>query len=655
MNPARFLPLASLFLIVSQPASAQWKTETYQLHGGWNAIYVHGDATYTDITSLFSGGAALNVSEIWRWNPNPSAVQFTESPQIQSPGTPEWSVWKRSDPGASTLSTLSGNAAYLVLCTGAAGDNYPLSIKQRPLPPRNQWVREGANLFGFQTPSASPTFSNYFATFPAPLAAGSDVFKYLGGPLGTANPIRIYSFLSEPLERNKAYWFESEVVSDFHAPIQVEISDPAGLSFGDTKPVLKLTLKNRSSEEATAYLTPQPSESAPAGQTAVTGPVPLILRGSDGAGNISESPLSETLQVSIPGSGSVSLLIRVDRTHATLAAASPGDLFGSLLRINDDQGLMEIDLPVTAVRGSLAGLWMGDVNLTQVSSQVSNPARAIAALGNGSVTSITVEGSGGFGYTSAPEVTVAAPDGSGSTATAVAHVANGSVQKITLTQGGSGYTGAPQVTVEPPPPLSGTETPSPMKLRTLMHVADDGTSTLLSQAFVGPLSGTGEPGVCTAEGLLDEASKADSIRLSSAHLPLDQAVTSGSGSVAIPGSLTRVVNISYNDPTNPFVHQYHPDHDNLDARFQPVALPSGVTPYNATMADGADAPAIQRTCRFDFFAFDPVTGLVPLGWGSTVLGGVYTEVMEGVHKNPIQLQGTFELRRVSDIGTLTTP
>ena len=36
-------------------AQAQWQTITYTLRGGWNAIYLQGDATHTTIDNLFAG------------------------------------------------------------------------------------------------------------------------------------------------------------------------------------------------------------------------------------------------------------------------------------------------------------------------------------------------------------------------------------------------------------------------------------------------------------------------------------------------------------------------------------------------------------------------------------------------------------------------
>ena len=114
---------------------------------------------------------------------------------------------------------------------------------------------------------------------------------------------------------------------------------------------------------------------------------------------------------------------------------------------------------------------------------------------------------------------------------------------------------------------------------------------------------------------------------------------SGSGSVALGSTLVRTVTIAFNDRTNPFVHAYHPDHDNKDARGTPLS--AGVESYN-----------VARECRFTFTTTPP-GGSSSVGWGSSVIGGTYVEIVTGLHKDSITVSGTFELRRVSEIGSIT--
>lgn len=1117
--------------LTTLPAHAQWKTTTYSLKGGWNAIYLSGDAPPTPVEDLFPA----SVLEVWRWNPNPNQVQFTESPLIPSAGTAEWSVWRRGLPAESSLARLIGPAAYLVKCSGTAANSHSVALKLSPSPPANSWVRNGANLLGFPTfknGSSYPTMSSYFATFPAAIAAGSKVYKYVGGELGAGNPLQVFSPNNEKLDATQAYWFSAEVAGNFVAPVEISPATADGMRFGRSGSVVTVRIRNRSAAAVTLTFTPEASEVAPAGQPAVAGMVPLTRRTFNAVSlQWAETAFSSPFTEAIGPQGSLELSFGIDRAAGSMNAAAADSLFASFVRVTDSGSLMDVSIPVTAQKASLAGLWIGDVSLTNVSNKVSNAAQATAALSDGAVSALSVIGSGGFGYTSPPVVTIAAPhsngnltatasaavngaggvsalnvltqgsnytsapdvvisdpppsvnasavavsgsDGDGTvatitpvvtgtnyitppevtiappeesvqaaavadvaggqvtsivaqkvgyyypsvpsvtlseppasvtatasasvssatgalsslsvlgggsyysspptvtfssptriTATATAEVANGSVTSITsqtpggwypsttlpavtvaappasvtalgtatrsagkitqitinnpggyyttaptvtfsgsggaiaiakvdagrvtgvtilwpgdysstptvtfsapptavtatataggwsgggissytivnpgrgyfaaptvtiaappvgsvptatasvengavtqlaivspgsgylnaptltlsapptpvratvsavvsagrawrytitnpgagystapvvtiaappnpvratasanlsagkvvsytitnpgkgyqhpqfaaaplvsiapppapttavatallsngtvsalsirdagtgystvpsvtiapppsnsqatamavvengsvtgftLTGGGSGYQTAPTVTIAPPPPQSGTATASHFKLRTLIHLSDDGVASLLPQVFTGQLAvAPHDVGICTREGALKQDSLAGAQRYSAAHLPLDQPITSGSGSVAIGDVLTRIITVPFDDPTNPFVHAYHPDHDNKDARGAPLAA-------------GVEAPNITRTCKFTFTAQPPAGSSSAIGWGSSVIGGTYEETMTGIYKDPLVLSGTFELRRVSEIGTLT--
>jgi hypothetical protein len=104
--------------------------------------------------------------------------------------------------------------------------------------------------------------------------------------------------------------------------------------------------------------------------------------------------------------------------------------------------------------------------------------------------------------------------------------------------------------------------------------------------------------------------------------------------------LTFNVALGYTAATNPFVHTYHPDHDNLNARFESL-LPPGEESFN-----------ISRTIRLDFQASLP--GINDPGWGSTTLGGTYTETITGLRAEPITVSGSFLIHRVSDVSSLVT-
>lgn len=974
--------------------------------------------------------------EIWRWNPKPNQVQFTASPLIPSAGTLEWNVWKRPVPPAlihpdTNLSIISGQTAYLVKCSGTAATAWSVPIVQRAMPPSATWVRAGANLLGFPSKLTSPNFpafSTYFQAFPAALAANAKIFKYVGGELGPANPLQIFSPALEQVDRDKAYWFEAEVVGNFFAPLDISLSESTGIDFGRTGSVITARLRNTTSTNMTLTLTPVASIAAPAGQNAVTGQVPLTRRTFNAVtGTWTETAIAGAYTEVIGANSTVELNFGINRA---LMSGVSNALYANLLRLTDSGNLFDIALPVSARVASLAGLWIGDATVTDVSSEVQATATATATVKNGVLTGITVTGGGGFGYdtvpvpviaaptatatatvtlspgvnstatavltggvvtaftianggsgytapplisiaapasgttatatavltggtvtgitisnggsgytavpavtiggpgtmtaitltnsgsgyitapsvtigfpilgiratatatvsdgivtgltitnpgsgygaattavigqptlgratatakrsagtlatatavltggvvtgfnissggsgytappdlsiaapvsgttasasavvtngiltgitiddggsgyTTVPVVTIAGPStitaitltdpGSGYTipptvtigapafgvrATAVATVSNGIITGLAITDGGSGYSGTPGVTISLPPPgtapaaanavisggtvssisvsnpgagyfsppaitiappASGTTAtavavvgngiitgitiltpgsgytatpaitigappapvtaavtaivksgkvtgftvtnagrgyraapaitiPAPVplgtatartpSLRVILHVDDTGIVRLLSQVFAGKLTG-GSAGLCTKEAGLSPADKAGASRIVAAHLPLDRVLKSGSGSVAPGQTLVRTVSIPFDDNTNPFVHRYHPDHDNKDARGQPLGA-------------GVESYGITRTLSFQFTATPPA-GESATGWGSTSIGGNYTEVIKGLHKQDLTVSGTFVLRRASETGAIT--
>lgn len=797
----RLISVIISLLTTAGISRAQWFETTYALKGGWNAIYLHGDATHATPDVLFpDGGAAAGVLEIWRWNPRPNQVQFTKSPLIPSAGTPEWNVWKRGLPAESNLSKMSGQTAYLVRCAGTATTAHSVPVVQKALPPSATWVRAGANLLGFPskfTPPNYPSFSTYFQTFPTAISASAKIYKYAGGDLSPANPVQVFSPTLEQVDRNRAYWFEAEVVGNFFAPLDISVSHSSGLDFGRNGSAITLRLRNTTAANMAILLTPVASLTAPAGQDAITGQVPLTKRTLDTAtASWIETPITGGYTELIGANSTVELSFGVNRSAMSGASNA---LYANLLRLTDAGNLFDISLPVSARVASTAGLWIGEATVTGVSSQVQTAATAKAVLTDGVLTKIEITGGGfgystvpvpvigapggvpatataaisvaagvvtglnltnpgsgyaiapavtisapaagtaataratvsngiltgisltsaGSGYTAAPTVTIATPAASvvqvaatasiagggvstvsvtnpgagyfsppsvtiapppgGTAATAVAVVKNGRVTGITVLSPGSGYTAAPAVTVGapparttasataivqngqvtgfsisnggtgylaapvvtlPPPAPAGTSTARMPPLRILLHVDDSGTARLLSQVFSGKLA-NGSPGLCTKETALSAADKASASRFVAVHLPLDRVLASGSGSVAPGQTLVRTVTIPFDDSTNPFVHRYHPDHNNKNARGQPLA--AGVESYDIT-----------RTFSFQFTAAPPA-GVSSLGWGSTSVGGNYTEVIKGLHKQDLTVTGTFVLRRASEIGSLTTP
>jgi hypothetical protein len=545
------LIIALCSLLLTSLAHAQWQNTTYTLKSGWNAIYLHGDATHATPAQLFAAYPA--VTEVWRWNPNPDEVQFTSTPMIPSAGTSEWSVWK-SDGSASSLGQVIGQTAYLVKCSAATS----VIIAQKVLPPSAAWVRNGANLMGFPsklTGSLYPTMGSYFATFPAAIASNVKIYKYNGGDLGPGNPVQVFSTSTERVDRNQAYWFDSEVVGNFYAPVEISISNGSGLDFGRTGSTITVRLLNRSSTVSTVTIAPVASANAPTGQEDITAAVPITRRVFNaGTASWTETAIDAEFTEVVGANAAVELSFGIDRAAMT---GSSNAFFASLLRLTDSANLYDILLPVTARKASLAGLWIGDAVV-------------------------------------------------------------GGVQSKT-----AGYTG--------------TATAQTYNLRYIVHVDDAGNARVLSQVYLGQLAGaTPQPGICTAESALSVADKASARRIVAAHLPLDRVLDGGT--MALGGSMNCTITTPFDDPTSPFVHQYHPDHDNK----------SGTTPLEA----GQESYDLGRAVTFAISAAAPA-GVSATGYGASVIAGNYTEVLTGLRKDSVTVTGTFSLRRVSEIGTLT--
>ncbi|HRW07990.1 MAG TPA: SdrD B-like domain-containing protein [Caldilineaceae bacterium] len=77
--------------------------------------------------------------------------------------------------------------------------------------------------------------------------------------------------------------------------------------------------------------------------------------------------------------------------------------------------------------------------------------------------------------------------------------------------------------------------------------------------------------------------------------------------------------IDAQDPLNPFKHKYHPDHDNLNAQFNPIDLDS-VPPYLWESYD------VHRQIQLELSELPPLDGATPadaaqLDWGGATWGG----------------------------------
>jgi hypothetical protein len=120
--------LAAILLLVASAgtASAQWLSTTYTLRPGWNAVWLHGDASHFTPAQAFA--SETRISEVWRWNNGSTGRQFSFNAANPSGGLPDWSYWSRNATG-NTLASLPGQTAYLIRNTHSANITFTLTAK----------------------------------------------------------------------------------------------------------------------------------------------------------------------------------------------------------------------------------------------------------------------------------------------------------------------------------------------------------------------------------------------------------------------------------------------------------------------------------------------------------------------------------------------
>lgn len=557
------LCLAILTMCFSPKAQAQWTTESYALKPGWNAIWLPLDVSHASIEEL----VPVQVDEIWRWNAAVAGT-FTQTPAGPPSQTqPQWRVWRRLDPGGTTLSGLQGNYAYLVYVNPASA---PLTwtIKGKPLPPRYDWTSTGVNLVGFpiETPANAATrnLARFFGFDPVLKTLPPTLF-YNGGELSDVapkNPLVIGNPNSFQANRFQAYWVEATSYTEYYGPLKVEVGANGGLNFGTEGVAVAVRLKNvavnsTNTQSVTVTLTPSASGTPPVGQPAITGVVPLLLRGDLNltTGVYAYTPVTTPVTQTLAPGQEKELIFTVDRSALGSAA---GLTYASLLSITDSLNLTRIVLPASASTATRSGLWVGAAVMNQVSF---------------------VEGN------------------------------------TTTTQ----------------------SAPAPFPLRLILHSDAAGNVRVLQQAYTGVQGG--EDVVAAAEEDF-AAPDRPAARVSSSHFPL-RMKQAGSGALGLGGTLTFSVPLAYNASTNPFVHTYHPDHDNLDERFEQV-LPAG-----------RESNDIARSVTLTFAPQNP-DGFDPT-WGSTTLGGTYTETVSGLRSQTLTTSGAFIIRRSNPAAVLLNP
>ncbi|MFP4476886.1 MAG: hypothetical protein ACLFOY_15105 [Desulfatibacillaceae bacterium] len=198
-----------------------------------------------------------------------------------------------------------------------------------------------------------------------------------------------------------------------------------------------------------------------------------------------------------------------------------------------------------------------------------------------------------------------------------------------------------------------TRTPATLDLRLLLHVDDAGSVSLLKEViqmydeansrYVLLSDHTLVPNY-TGVAVRDDERVGRRLTAIGFDFPGDSLACTGA--VAPTGTIACSFTLDADYPTNPFLHRYHPDHDNLNARYETITTPGNEEVYTVdrdiTITLGLRYPPDQ----------DQAERTPPPEWGTTLVGGSYTETLSGLHRDDITVSGPLLLQRVSDSAVL---
>jgi hypothetical protein len=591
MNGFRlFLSLACGLCGLATSVQGQWTQQIIPLRPGWNAVFLEVHPSPANCDELFAG---LPVESVWDWNRQRDSAQFLQDPTSLIPGAPGWLTWfPPGHPLASqaSLFILRDGRPYLIKMADNASP-VTWTVKGTPSLRRIVWRPDEVNFVGFPVGTPGPTFQALFAGENG--LAGQPVYALDSTGVWQA----VTSLSTTRPVAGQAYWVRCRLPAQRTGTIEVDPGTRQGLIFQEGVAEASLRVRNTSASARNITVRLLPSVTPPAGQPPLAGPVPLEYWKADYA-NIDlgwktlPTPLTFT---GLPIGSEWTLRLGVRRP--TGATATPGSAYQGLLEVHDDLGTRWlVPIRAEARSGALApaglrpadghgasvhaGLWVGEAVLNAV-SQPAHPTNPTATRPAG----------GEFPFRLIVHV-----DAIG-TARLLQH----------------------SYLVRKPPLLA----PDPENPGFNIVIEPARAVVVTDESLIAGLVGTGE---------------VSGRRMSSAAFGFNQPLAL-TGALFGAGTITGTVTLGYNDPTNPFKHLYHPDHNNLDERFE------------QTLSEGRESFTVTRQISLEFNGQDPL-GLDPPGWGDSEIGGIYRETFTGLHRDPIRVGGTFRLTRVARVPDL---
>ncbi|MBI4325507.1 MAG: hypothetical protein HY674_09615 [Chloroflexi bacterium] len=455
------------------------------------------------------------------------------------------------------------------------------------------------NFLGFPTvPSDPPNFDAFLAHAPQ-FQQNAEIYQYVGGELGSANPQRVFALRTTLVNRGQAYWIRAgNVYNRYFAPFELAVSAASGVNFGNDLNTASLRLRNLTASNLTVTPRLIASETPPAGQPNIVGLPPLLIRGALNLTNLTygytnlpvNTPRSWTLAPAGQEGSEVEVVLGLARASMT---SNVGDLLAGILRFTDSLGHPQVNVSASATMASSAGLWVGHAAVTQVGQYLKTYERDSAE-------NLVLDTNGQY-----------------------------VVSNVNTNLGAVAY---------------------PLSLRLIVHNPQSGNAVLLQRVYVGPDAATNVV-VANQQSALHPAFLSQARRISAVHLPWTSQNTGWAFNDRFGSStnLTAMLTLNFDEQaSNPFLHTYHPDHDNLDADFT-----------NA-LAQGAESYTVRRDLTLA--VMPPSSDFASLTAAGHTFTGNYAETIRvlGLARaggtndtRTFEVRGAFVLHRISSIPTLT--
>jgi hypothetical protein len=557
-------------------SGAQTYTQSLTLLPGWNSVFLEVTPSDPTVASVFANSA---IDSVWEARTRVSTVQFIQNQNEVVFNRAGWSVYVPTNQIESVnndLYTVAANHSYLIKIHGTAAVTVRVSgrpsLKQQPFQP------DAFTLRGFHVdPTHPPTFQAFFGSSPAHTDPATGLVRTIYRLNNASSQWQLVN-PNDTLASGVAYWVYTVGASSFAGPLSASTVIGDGLDYGTISSQHILTLQNNRSGAATSTLTDLGA-----------GPRPVAYyRFAPGDLNPAWLDLPQNQPFPLAAGATLNLHLAVRRGQMT------GTNYTTVFQITDGQGTRVL-VPVSASRpaavasasggipvGLQTGLWVGDITLNAVAETRVNP-------------------------------TNPTPVKSTFDLRLLVHVDTNGVTRL---------------------------------LREVIQMFQPGTTTnnALGQAVV---SQPGRYVLLTDDTLLPQfqgATVRDGVpvgrRFSTASFDFDPPggtnYVTMTGSFGISNSVGCTLTLQPTTPTNPFLHLYHPDHDNLDGNYQPITVG---TPEVFT---------IVRQIKLQFTASDPTGQTTDADYGYRSIGGNYSETVTGLHNNPLMCSGVFHLTKVID-------